>query len=92
MHKSGRELNDTSRYAVHANAIGEDGLIPYRDFDLEYPPGAIPAFLVPAIPPRGWNYYWLFVCQMALIGAIGVVTTARSLDASSATPAANPVA
>jgi Glycosyltransferase family 87 len=81
VHESGRELNDTSRYSVHANAIGEEGLIPYRDFELEYPPGALPAFLVPAIPPGGWNYYWLFVCQMAFIGAIGVVTTARSLDA-----------
>jgi Glycosyltransferase family 87 len=82
VHESGRELSDTSKYAARATAIGKQRLIPYRDFDLEYPPGALPLFVVPAIPPGGHDsYYWLFICQMAVIGAIGVVLTGRSLEA-----------
>jgi hypothetical protein len=38
---------DTPVYQSYGRAI-EDGKVPYRDFALEYPPGALPAFALPA--------------------------------------------
>ena len=86
MHETGRELTDTSRYLSFATEIGKNGLVPYRDFELEYPPGALPVFLLPAIPPGSGSYYWLFIVQMALLGALGVLATAGSLQALARAP------
>lgn len=41
------QVDDTPAY----ERVGEaflSGQVPYRDFYLEYPPGALPAFVVPA--------------------------------------------
>ena len=42
------EIVDIPVYATYGNAI-EDGAVPYRDFRPEYPPGALPAFALPAL-------------------------------------------
>ena len=42
------EIVDTPVYERYGDAI-EDGDVPYRDFRPEYPPGALPAFVVPAL-------------------------------------------
>ncbi len=42
------EIVDTPVYARYGEAI-EDGAVPYRDIRPEYPPGALPAFVVPAL-------------------------------------------
>jgi hypothetical protein len=39
---------DTPVYEEYGEAMA-DGAVPYRDFDVEYPPGALPAFLVPEL-------------------------------------------
>jgi hypothetical protein len=39
---------DVGRYAAWGTAAIGHGLVPYRDFDVEYPPGALPFVLVPA--------------------------------------------
>jgi hypothetical protein len=55
-----------------------DGLLPYRDFFVEYPPGSIPAFVLP-----GWiaqeHYQGLFRIQMTLLGALAVAVAAATL-------------
>ena len=79
VHESGRELTDTGHYLRFATMIGEQRLLPYRDFDLEYPPGALAVFLPPAVPPGSGAYYWLFILQMALLGAVATIATAGSL-------------
>src|SRR5215468_6401111 len=38
--------NDMSLYSLYGHRIA-DGQAPYRDFRLEYPPGALPLFVVP---------------------------------------------
>lgn len=76
---SGRELTDIAHYASYATAVGEKGLLPYRDFALEYPPLALAVFLPPAIPPGTGAYYWLFVLQMAVLGAVGMLATTASI-------------
>src|SRR6266568_5391513 len=50
------------------------GLIPYRDYHIEYPPGSIPAFLVPA--PGGGGYETRFRVWMWILGAVTIVLLA----------------
>ena len=58
--------------------------MPYRDFFLEYPPGALPVFALPALAPAGC-YNFLFKALMALCGLAAIfflVLVLRSLGAS----------
>jgi hypothetical protein len=60
-----------------------DGLVPYRDFDLEYPPLAAALFAVPELLP--WSYGTTFSALMlvALVATVlGVVATAREIGLS----------
>jgi uncharacterized membrane protein len=54
------------------------GAMPYRDFSLEYPPGALPAFIVPAFGPSS-DYDTLFMlaqaaCGLACVALVGAAT------------------
>ncbi|MEX0816333.1 MAG: glycosyltransferase family 87 protein [Gaiellales bacterium] len=42
---------DTPVYREYGEAV-MDGEVPYRDFDVEYPPLALPVFVVPALAPE----------------------------------------
>ena len=42
------EIVDTPVYQDYGDAM-LDGRVPYRDFELEYPPAALPVFLVPSL-------------------------------------------
>ena len=76
---SGKQIVDTRRYQEYADAMRAD-LVPYRDFDLEYPPGALPIFLLPALVTEDEDaYFWGFAALMSLFGAAGVLLTAASL-------------
>ncbi len=60
------------------------GEVPYRDFDLEYPPGALPVFWLPTLGPAD-HYSSIFemlmwVCAAAML--VLVVSAADSLGAS----------
>jgi len=76
---------DTVEYHRYGNAIVH-GHVPYRDFAVEYPPGALPAFVVPALAYAGFGFYnRAFQILMALcgVGALLAMTVAlRSLGAS----------
>jgi hypothetical protein len=47
-----------------------DGQVPYRDFTLEYPPGALPVLLAPA--PAGHGYYDRFRVLMLVLCAAAI--------------------
>jgi len=47
-----KQLIDTPVYQRYGNAIA-DGKVPYRDFELEYPPGALPVFALPGLAKPG---------------------------------------
>src|SRR5438093_11789559 len=47
-----KQLIDTPVYQRYGNAIA-DGKVPYRDFELEYPPGALPVFALPGLAQPG---------------------------------------
>ena len=69
---------DVGRYHDFAQQM-QDGRIPYRDFYMEYPPGAIPAFLAPL--PLTWlaHYDLAFKFTVALAGVLLVAVCAVAL-------------
>jgi hypothetical protein len=74
------QIVDTPVYESYGNAI-EDGQVPYRDFEVEYPPGALPVFAIPALLSD--DFRWAFEWLMALCGGglvIAVVFAARRLE------------
>ena len=71
-------LADTPIYSTYGHAI-LDGRVPYRDFAVEYPPGALPVFALPAAmtPSGGYGPYVVaFEWLMALCGAVLAATVA----------------
>jgi predicted membrane-bound dolichyl-phosphate-mannose-protein mannosyltransferase len=76
---SGHQIVDTGRYQEYAKAIESD-LVPYRDFDVEYPPGALLVFALPELAVSGEaEYFWAFAALMAIAGGSGVLLTAAAL-------------
>jgi hypothetical protein len=65
----------------HYQTFGErmvDGEVPYHDFYSEYPPGALPAFLLPAAV-AGNQYIGGFKWLMALLGCVALLAAAATL-------------
>jgi hypothetical protein len=65
------EIVDIPVYETYGNAI-ERGSIPYRDFRLEYPPGALPVFAVPALASADGNPVEFRTAFERLMAACGV--------------------
>jgi uncharacterized membrane protein len=89
----------------HYQILGQqtiDGLTPYHDFYVEYPPGAIPAFVAPAAVGHESGYRLRFRLLMSLCGLVtlvlmavvlrlleaGPLRTALALGAAAVAPAA----
>ncbi|HEX4678472.1 MAG TPA: glycosyltransferase 87 family protein, partial [Gaiellaceae bacterium] len=66
-------LVDWPTYQRYGDAILNHGLVPYRDFALEYPPGALAMFIAPA---AFGNYAAAFAWQMSVCGVVLVVVVA----------------
>jgi Glycosyltransferase family 87 len=66
------QIVDTPVYEAYGEAM-VDGKVPYRDFDVEYPPLALPVFLIPALGDRDYReqFEWL----MALCGCVMIAFT-----------------
>ena len=57
------------------------GALPYRDFKLEYPPGALPMFALPALGrPSLDRFQWEFQVLVGLLAGGATVAMARVLD------------
>jgi hypothetical protein len=80
------QIGDTPAYARHGTAI-LDGRVPYRDFYLEYPPGALPVFVVPAVGGEE-GYARRFKALALLLGGAVVAGVVATLAAARA-PAAH---
>lgn len=83
-------LMDTPIYERYGDAIVHSGKVPYRDFVLEYPPGALPAFAAPSLAaPAGDfpRYARLFEVLMLLCGAVAAALVALVLTWLGARPA-----
>jgi hypothetical protein len=80
----GAKFRDLHIYREYGDAL-LDGRLPYRDFFVEYPPGAIPLFAAPSLAPGG-AYDALFkvlmtLCSVAAIYLVALVLAARGARA-----------
>lgn len=74
---------DTREYARYARNIVVRGLVPYRDFSVEYPPLSLPIFLIPRLLAGNSfsGYMVVFELMMAACGAISAGLAALVLAA-----------
>src|SRR5260221_3928966 len=81
------QITDTGVYQRYGDATAH-GLVPYRDCRLEYPPGALPVFVLPSLGHEGDRaaYDRWFDRLMALCGCLAVVGVALCLRALGAGP------
>lgn len=80
---------DTPVYERYGSAMAE-GEVPYRDFRPEYPPAALPTFLLPALVQQEEGhdgFATAFAWLMAACGVAAVALTAVSLRLLEAEPA-----
>jgi hypothetical protein len=83
---SGDQVSDVPLYHTYGERMA-DGKVPYRDFEVEYPPGALPALVLPALVTSGEDgFAWVFAALMAACGAAGVLVCARTLLALERSP------
>lgn len=83
------QIVDTPIYQRYGDAMA-DGQVPYRDFALEYPPGALPVFAVPAVLTPGADgddYRTVFEAEMLLCGALALALMLSILMRLEASPA-----
>jgi hypothetical protein len=76
------QIVDTGVYQAYGDAMMH-GQVPYRDFRLEYPPGALPVFVLPSLGHEGDRlaYDRWFDRLMALCGCIMIVGVGLALRA-----------
>jgi hypothetical protein len=80
-----RQIIDTPVYQRYGNEIAH-GHVPYRDFQLEYPPGALPMFALPGLVSHGGRdqdvrpgFRQTFETLMWTCGAIALLAMAYTL-------------
>jgi uncharacterized membrane protein len=54
-----------------------DGQVPYRDFPVEYPPGALPAFVLPALLGQAYTTGFDWLMAACGVGCIAAVAASR---------------
>ena len=76
-----KQILDTPVYQRYGNEIAH-GKVPYRDFELEYPPGALPVFALPGLAQPGHGqdvtpgFRRTFETMMWVCGAIALCAMA----------------
>ena len=81
-----KQIVDTPVYQHYGNEIAH-GHVPYRDFDLEYPPGALPVFALPGLVSHGGGhdqdvkpaFRRTFETLMWMCGAVALIAMALTL-------------
>lgn len=71
------QIIDTPVYQRYGDAM-LDGQVPYRDFELEYPPAALPMFVLPSLVPAA-HYATAFKLLIGLCGTFVVVLVVATL-------------
>ena len=78
---------DTVEYHRYGVAMWH-GSVPYRDFKVEYPPGALPMFELPSLGAPGYSVFargfYVLIGLLAAGAMLAMASVLRSLDASPA--------
>ena len=80
------QIVDTPVYHRYGTAM-DDGRVPYRDFGLEYPPGALPVFVLPALGDADFQTFtrrfegFMAVCGLALVAFVAAALVALGAGA-----------
>ena len=78
------QIVDTPVYQRYGDAMAR-GQVPYRDFGLEYPPGALPVFVIPALGHHRVEQFdsfrrsfeWvMWVCGLVVLAAMAIALRA----------------
>jgi uncharacterized membrane protein len=77
------QISDTWIYQNAGDAIVHRGRVPYRDFGLEYPPGALPMFILPSLA-EPLDYARSFQVEMFACGVAAVLAVVAGLHATGA--------
>jgi hypothetical protein len=86
-----KQVIDTPIYQRYGNAIAR-GKVPYRDFAVEYPPGALPVFALPGFAEPGEaqhvtsGFRRTFETLMWICGAVALLAMVLVLRATRAPP------
>jgi hypothetical protein len=86
------QITDYGVYRHYGDGITHTHAVPYRDFPMEYPPAALPVFVVPALLER-YDYDRVFqglmaLCDLAAVIAVGVVAGRRAAVLTAVAPLA----
>ena len=74
-------ISDLPVYERYGDAI-EHGNVPYRDFRLEYPPGALAVFAIPSlVTGSSRSYARVFAVEMVLLGLLALAACLGALRA-----------
>jgi uncharacterized membrane protein len=81
------QIVDTPVYQRYGEAM-VNGQVPYLDFSVEYPPAALPVFLLPAIGDHhdANTYRWNFEALMVVCGLLAIAGMTIALGALRAGP------
>jgi hypothetical protein len=81
----GAKFRDLHLYRQYGDALLA-GHVPYRDFFVEYPPGAVPLFVGPSLAPGG-AYDAIFKVLMTLCSIGAIFCVCFVLDRGGVSPA-----
>ena len=86
------QITDYGVYRHYGDGIVKTHAVPYRDFPMEYPPAALPVFVLPALVER-YDYDRVFqalmaLCEVAAVIAVAVVAGRRAAVIAAVAPLA----
>jgi hypothetical protein len=86
------QITDYGEYQLYGDSVVTNHAVPYRDFPVEYPPAALPVFVVPSLLER-YDYRrvfqaLMFLCNVGLVLGVGVIAGRRAAVLAAVAPLA----
>ena len=86
------QITDYGEYQLYGDSVVTNHAVPYRDFPVEYPPAALPMFVVPSLLERH-DYrkvfqILMFLCDVGLVLGVGVIAGTRAAVLAAVAPLA----
>ncbi len=76
------QITDYGVYETYGNDVVHNHLVPYRDFSVEYPPAALPVFVLPTMLARFDSrrvfQVLMALCDLGLVLGVGVIAGRRA--------------